>query len=792
MQDFTDSQRKPVEEISDQTGQLQDEKISVQKRTFTRWMNMFLQRHNPPLEVHDLFTDIQDGRILMALLEELSGCKLLYRFRSSSQRIFRLNNISKALAFLDNRHVKLLGIDASGIADGIPSVILNLVWNIIMHFQVNEVMGSLQRHLSSSLLPLSLSSYPTTSDLSPQPSDNSYLSNILPRKSRKTANEPKYNGKEIKKTLLQWVQSCTSKYGVDVLDFEKSWRSGLAFLAMIKSINPDLVDLKENLSKEPKDNIQQAFMIAHHNLDVPPLLEPEDVACTSPDEQSIITYVSMFLRHHFSKDEDHTPGIEVPESPNFGSIELVSFGETLTDDPDVQVLLKTFEKSNEQTLWRRWCRRSSGTSWPSLSNQRVLEPPSPLDACLVNQEIQLWMEKNLDYGYGKKRVDGSQTSLSSMEGIYSLSTLDSDEEEAYSYILDQNKDVFQPYSPLKRQVTKVEEETAEEMRKETKYLEACETFNGSGGKHQDAGSNLKSDVMAQSVVHRKFDWDWDKSGLREMTNNRAMFNLNSEAGRRSKEECEDKRLKRMHSNDDCYEEEKGKRTEDARKVKEDYQKAKDEAMIVEVGSCQKYVNKVGVSENSGLVSKMRAIKEDLKRFEKKGPKEENEGEEVSVKKEETGSQKSVTLESFKVQVNKKFTDVACEISRPEAARISTEKDGDRRDDTFKIDLTKKTDHETVSVDFEPVKTEDGKNKELILRSDVTTAAHPGHTIPRKLTDDISEHENSWTLACSATPGSFSEGRLIPALSDITPLELEMLLVLWILLYCYFILRQMIL
>lgn len=36
----------------------------------------YFQR-DPPIEVRDLFTDIQDGRILMALLEELSGCKLV-------------------------------------------------------------------------------------------------------------------------------------------------------------------------------------------------------------------------------------------------------------------------------------------------------------------------------------------------------------------------------------------------------------------------------------------------------------------------------------------------------------------------------------------------------------------------------------------------------------------------------------------------------------------------------------------------------------------------------------------
>lgn len=32
---------------------------------------------DPPATVRDLFTDIQDGRALMVLLEELSGCKLV-------------------------------------------------------------------------------------------------------------------------------------------------------------------------------------------------------------------------------------------------------------------------------------------------------------------------------------------------------------------------------------------------------------------------------------------------------------------------------------------------------------------------------------------------------------------------------------------------------------------------------------------------------------------------------------------------------------------------------------------
>lgn len=39
--------------------------------------DLLSSQSDPPVAVHDLFTDIQDGRILMALLEELSGCKLV-------------------------------------------------------------------------------------------------------------------------------------------------------------------------------------------------------------------------------------------------------------------------------------------------------------------------------------------------------------------------------------------------------------------------------------------------------------------------------------------------------------------------------------------------------------------------------------------------------------------------------------------------------------------------------------------------------------------------------------------
>ncbi|XP_008285598.1 eukaryotic translation initiation factor 5B [Stegastes partitus] len=850
MQENWDSQRKPAGAISIKP---QDERKAVQKRTFTRWMNVFLQRHDPPDEVHDLFADIQDGRILMALLEELSGCKLLYRFRPSSHRIFRLNNISKALAFLDDRHVKLFGIDASGIADGTASVVLNLVWNIILHFQVKEVTGGLQRHLSSSLSSLSVSSYPSSSDLSTQPNDiGSYSCSTLPSKGRKAAREPKYHGKAIK-TLLLWAQRCTSKYGVDVHDFGKSWRSGLAFLALIKSINPGLVDLKESLSREPKENIQLAFMTAHQSLDIPPLLEPEDVMCTSPDEQSIITYISMFLGHHSSIDEDHSTDTEVPEIPNFGSLEPVSFGETLADDPEAQALLKGLETSSEQQLWKRWSRRSSGSprvtsrhmnGASDLSSNRgdqssaatslfsknkgrsrsVLQPPSPLDAGVANQEIRLWLEKGSDHGYGKRRADESHFSLSSEEGIYSVSALDSDEEDAYSYILDLNKEVFQPYSHLKRQVEKVEEETAEELNKESEHLEGPKMFNGGGRNHQEgytaqnAGFDLESEDGAQSVIHKKFNLDKNESNFRQISNNKGLFDLESE--RRSNEEEE--RLVRGQSNDDgdYCEVEREKKKENARLAEDGCDKTEDDGVeekISEVGNWQKEAEEEGeeeLSEKWGQVSEWRTVQEgdegeDLTRFEE-GQDLSNEREEVGVKEEERGNQKSVNLESLEVGVKEGILtdDPAYEFRRTDAASQNTE-ERDWRDNAVKMDLNKNctdvektedTEEEMNSTDFEPAaKAADGKERELEIRRhrDLTITDRLGETTPQKEAvggADINGGDKNWTPACSATSESFSsEGGFtrqpLAASFDVTPSELEMLLVLWILLYCCLILPQ---
>ncbi|XP_006133758.2 calmin isoform X1 [Pelodiscus sinensis] len=292
-----------IGQISDiRVQNLQVERENVQKRTFTRWINLHLEKCNPPLEVKDLFVDIQDGKILMALLEVLSGQNLLHEYKSSTHRIFRLNNIAKALKFLEDSNVKLVSIDAAEIADGNSSLVLGLIWNIILFFQIKELTGNLNRNSSSS----SLSSGPSGAD-----SDTSHPS--TPNIERGMSVSVKDQRKAIR-VLLTWVQRKTRKYGVAVQDFTSSWRSGLPFLAIIKAIDSSLVDMKQALEKSARENLEDAFSIAQNSLGVPRLLEPEDIMVESPDEQSIVTYVAQFVEHfqELEGEDFSDPDKEIP------------------------------------------------------------------------------------------------------------------------------------------------------------------------------------------------------------------------------------------------------------------------------------------------------------------------------------------------------------------------------------------------------------------------------------------------------------------------------------------------
>ncbi|XP_008061512.1 nesprin-2 [Carlito syrichta] len=267
---------------------LQAEQEDTQKKTFTCWINSQLAKHNPPSVISDLFTDIKKGHVLLDLLEVLSG-QQLPRDKGSNTFQCRIN-IEHALTFLKNQSIKLINIHVTDIIEGNPSIILGLIWTIILHFHIEE----LARTLSCDYNQTSLEAVSVV-DSSPTSSPPAKKCSRAQARWQMSA----------KKALLLWAQEqCATFESVSVTDFKSSWRNGVAFLAIIHALRPDLIDVKSVTHRSNKDNLKEAFRVAEQEMKIPKLLEPEDVDVMNPDEKSIMTYVAQFLQ--YSKDAPRT------------------------------------------------------------------------------------------------------------------------------------------------------------------------------------------------------------------------------------------------------------------------------------------------------------------------------------------------------------------------------------------------------------------------------------------------------------------------------------------------------
>lgn len=232
---------------------LAEEREQVQKKTFTKWINSHLRLVS--CRIQDLYTDLRDGRMLLKLLEILSG-ERLPRPTRGRMRIHCLENVDKALQFLKEQQVHMENLGSHDVVDGNSRLTLGLIWTIILRFQIQDII-------------------------------------VEEIESQET--------KSAKDALLLWCQMQTASYpNVNIKNFTTSWRDGLAFNALIHKHRPDLIQYERLSKTNGLQNCQNAFNVAEGKLGIAKLLDAEDVAVEYPDEKSIITYVVAYY-HYFSK-----------------------------------------------------------------------------------------------------------------------------------------------------------------------------------------------------------------------------------------------------------------------------------------------------------------------------------------------------------------------------------------------------------------------------------------------------------------------------------------------------------
>jgi len=238
----------------------------VQKKTFTKWVNVHLNReYGPDAQIADVITAWEGGIKLMELAvalykenekhpeQAISMPKLKPREKEAKQRIQKITNLNNAINLLKTAGVGMRGVSAENLCDHDvkdKAVILGMIFQIILDYASRGFGGT---------------------------------------------------ASEVKRALLEWVNKKTDGYEKvnppGVKNFTKDWSNGLAWCALIHRHRPDLLNYDDCLGKSNAENLELAFTVADEQLGIPRLLDVEDVDVPMPDEKSVLTYtMEYFLR----------------------------------------------------------------------------------------------------------------------------------------------------------------------------------------------------------------------------------------------------------------------------------------------------------------------------------------------------------------------------------------------------------------------------------------------------------------------------------------------------------------
>jgi hypothetical protein len=172
------------------------------------------------------------------------------------------------------------GISAEDICDGNITMLLGMVWSMARHYQIDHDQS----------MPSSSSQATADSENKDQAQD----------KEAEAAKERERDEKA-KQTLLGFLRRRT---GMEVNDFRTGFSDGRLLCALVHSFDPLLADLAPPTvyQKSPLERLESAIELAEFRLNVPALLEPEDIANELVDPKSLMLYTSIF--YNLEKEEE--------------------------------------------------------------------------------------------------------------------------------------------------------------------------------------------------------------------------------------------------------------------------------------------------------------------------------------------------------------------------------------------------------------------------------------------------------------------------------------------------------
>jgi len=208
---------------------------------------------------------------LMHIIHSLYDIALPKYNKAPKMRPHKLDNLALALAMVDQAKVKTNFLKREHLIDKDLKFILGMLWSIILDYAIKGI---------------------------------------------------SVDEMTAKEGLLLWCRKKTAGYrDVDppgISNFSTSWKTGMALCALIHRHRPDLLDYSALEKENDAANLELAFSVAEKHLDIPRLLEVEDITGTErPDEHSVMTYISEFFHRFASQDIRENAARRINKFMNF-------------------------------------------------------------------------------------------------------------------------------------------------------------------------------------------------------------------------------------------------------------------------------------------------------------------------------------------------------------------------------------------------------------------------------------------------------------------------------------------
>jgi len=224
-------------------------------QTFTMWCNMKLVTAGcNTMSVDNMKDEMKNGVVLVTMLEHLTGKTVRGINRNPKHNMTIMANLQACWKFMEEEEgIDMGGVNVTNAFGGVEKVWLALIWRFILKYDLDGDDGGAVT------------------------------------------------------SLLEWVRPRTEARGIDVSNFTTSWKDGDAFLALLDSIVPGIVDIEaEKANDDPNervDKLQKAFNLIEEHLGVAQLVEPQDLMVHRIDHKCVMCYVAAIKKASAHYDE---------------------------------------------------------------------------------------------------------------------------------------------------------------------------------------------------------------------------------------------------------------------------------------------------------------------------------------------------------------------------------------------------------------------------------------------------------------------------------------------------------